>query len=927
MSLENEDRSLPESFYETKSESKRKSKLSYTREFLLSFSDLDVCKKLPKGFDASILSEFEDASGSLLERQRGSGGYSRGSSARWDTRSSGSSDKDGDLQLERESFMPDKRLVNQSRRSWQHTEHDGLLGSGAFPRPSSYAGPSAPKARGGGQYQLNRSTEPYQPPRPYKAVPFARKDYNDARNDETFGSSECSSQERAEEEKKGEVKSFELMRKEQKLTLQEKHKQITDNYKENHDDDMIALLQNSADKNSITNRSKKPDDDNMTSSSVSKNDSSKPSSVGSAPPSRPLVPPGFANAVGEKKIHKQSSSTFAEPQARNEAPEENLPLDKTGIGQQKENQSASSTDVRRSEAKSTSHIANEVGKLGSSFSSSREFNSIETIAYRTSSVEKVNELREDDILDDYASKKEASSKILSSATQDRSTSILEKLFGSSSSKSSVNSPTYVENLYPKVDEDTVPLVLPESSKFARWFPEEEDFSSKDLLSLIVDSEKAGQVSSASNAKTPKHISLSSPFENFLPTSVSTAVISEKHPQSENSNSSPVLTCEDLEQLMLAEASKSTSNVQLPVEAHWSVVDDQSKEQKPNVNNHASQHLLSLLHKGPKQETPSSPGLHVAANSNPEKVNSSEKSLTLEALFGAQFMNALQSVEAPVSVRIASANHLQDQDYVNSQVQHLNLGGAGFDERGPEIRLPEEDSLLAMNDPLDSLNRNLFPFAKPSKSIEELNEKLANLMPRDMERVQTRGQIDSEIRYHHHLQDRQFSQLPHPMNQTRPNFPSLDHLEAIHHDPHHPFPANVIPHHGGPWIDPAAAAHHLMLQQMPPQGNFPPPQNYPLQGMPRGIHVSHPIHQMPGFVPEMNNVHNFPPHHRQPDYGGLGMAMPGLATGEGGSSRPEALERLIQMELRAKSSKEVHPALAGHVPNIYGPELGMNFQYR
>lgn len=104
------------------------------------------------------------------------------------------------------------------------------------------------------------------------------------------------------------------MRKEQKLTLQEKHKQITDNYKENHDDDMIALLQNSADKNSITNRSKKQDDDSMTSSSVSKNDSSKPSSVGSAPPSRPLVPPGFANAVGEKKIHKQSSSTFAEPQ-------------------------------------------------------------------------------------------------------------------------------------------------------------------------------------------------------------------------------------------------------------------------------------------------------------------------------------------------------------------------------------------------------------------------------------------------------------------------------------------------------------------------------------------------------------------------------------------------------------------------------------
>jgi len=33
----------------------RKSKLSYTREFLLSLSKFDVCKKLPNGFDASIL--------------------------------------------------------------------------------------------------------------------------------------------------------------------------------------------------------------------------------------------------------------------------------------------------------------------------------------------------------------------------------------------------------------------------------------------------------------------------------------------------------------------------------------------------------------------------------------------------------------------------------------------------------------------------------------------------------------------------------------------------------------------------------------------------------------------------------------------------------------------------------------------------------
>jgi len=62
-----------------------------------------------------------------------------------------------------------KRFGNQSHRSWQGPEHDGLLGSGSFPRPSGYTpGLSAPKIRGNDNYQLNRSSEPYHPPRPYK---------------------------------------------------------------------------------------------------------------------------------------------------------------------------------------------------------------------------------------------------------------------------------------------------------------------------------------------------------------------------------------------------------------------------------------------------------------------------------------------------------------------------------------------------------------------------------------------------------------------------------------------------------------------------------------------------------------------------------------------------------------------------------------
>lgn len=62
-----------------------------------------------------------------------------------------------------------KRYVNPSRRGWHAPEHDGLLGSGSFHRPSGYApGASGPKFRPNDNYLLSRTTEPYHPPRPYK---------------------------------------------------------------------------------------------------------------------------------------------------------------------------------------------------------------------------------------------------------------------------------------------------------------------------------------------------------------------------------------------------------------------------------------------------------------------------------------------------------------------------------------------------------------------------------------------------------------------------------------------------------------------------------------------------------------------------------------------------------------------------------------
>ncbi|XP_020595988.1 uncharacterized protein LOC110035990 [Phalaenopsis equestris] len=106
----------------------KKPRISYTREFFLSLSELDVCKKLPGGFDKSILSDLEDAANTASERQRSFGNlslqgsrrgdygsqllnkpensniYTKGISSRWDTRSSGSSDRELDLQSDRESF-------------------------------------------------------------------------------------------------------------------------------------------------------------------------------------------------------------------------------------------------------------------------------------------------------------------------------------------------------------------------------------------------------------------------------------------------------------------------------------------------------------------------------------------------------------------------------------------------------------------------------------------------------------------------------------------------------------------------------------------------------------------------------------------------------------------------------------------------------
>jgi hypothetical protein len=120
-----------------------KTRIVYSRDFLLSFGELEHCKKLPAGFDTALLrsvrlrfywlvrllpddlcccmsnSDLQELSAGVLERNKGyyntplgrsdvSGVYTYSSrcgnsGGRWDTRSTGSSDRDGEAS-DRESL-------------------------------------------------------------------------------------------------------------------------------------------------------------------------------------------------------------------------------------------------------------------------------------------------------------------------------------------------------------------------------------------------------------------------------------------------------------------------------------------------------------------------------------------------------------------------------------------------------------------------------------------------------------------------------------------------------------------------------------------------------------------------------------------------------------------------------------------------------
>ncbi|XVF73127.1 hypothetical protein PTKIN_Ptkin12aG0176900 [Pterospermum kingtungense] len=714
MSSENEEQHSLDQHVDARKESQKKSIISYTRDFLLSLSELDVCKKLPPGIDKSILSEFEVGfqdrqripgpwTGGTLSGYRrmeygsspptrgDSGNYSRGIHGRWDNRSSGRSDRDSDSQSDWDSDSG-RRYGNQTRLSGQGPEHDGLLGSGSFPRPSGYqAGASAPKFRANDQSHLTRSNEPYHPPRPYKAVPHSRRETNDSYNDETFGSTECTSEDRAEEERKRRA-SFESWRKEQQKAFQEKK---INPERRKDDFDISELLLDSKDDKGLQNKSKESDEPKP----ASNNDSEKSSLPSQIPASRPLVPPGFTSTILERNAGTKTSLHSHSSQVRtseNEGSlsEVSLPLNGSSgdlLGKHSKQYAVETLTDQQLEGTTLHLLANNrTGKalnFSSALDKSKEAITLDSQTYKSSSLSEAFPAPGNSNVTELDSKKLLADKILIEPNQDGSTSILDKLFGSALTPDGGDSTNFPEPNDSKAYERWVPDTS-HSSKFAHLFLDEEkkpvdDLSTsrpKDLLSLIQGGERSG--SDVSDRIASKHVGSDFPFQSSqLPDRhVISNVMSPGIENSEQSYSindanisgAAFLTCEDLEKSILSE---STNNPMLPPPVEgWKIHEAESEKQEVNIDDRASHHLLSLLQSKPSTKnaiSSSNPDIgstervqnfetasvdsapHDTIEASAENASSLGKSLTLEALFGSAFMKELQSVGAPASVQRGS----------------------------------------------------------------------------------------------------------------------------------------------------------------------------------------------------------------------------------------------------------------------------------
>ncbi|GMH17271.1 hypothetical protein Nepgr_019112 [Nepenthes gracilis] len=619
------------------------SKISYTKEFLLSLSELEGCKKPPNGFDESILSEFDNNCHGTQDFRHDHGSYPptrrdvcscSWGIHRWDNRSRGRIDADSPSYSNSDTCG--RRNAIHSRHSWQNPEQDGLLGIASFPRASGHgAGASVSRSSAIDRYLHNRSNEPYHPLLPYKAMPHSWRNINESYDDETFG--KYSWQDRVEEERKRRAE-FESMRKEQHKALQQKLRLNSDMPKEHPLSDITALLEN-------PRENKIPDEVNENViKPASQNDSGKFSDSLQVWSSA-LVPAGFANCIpemnsGAKSLIHPDIGEGGRSELEDGHQDENKLAQKIGLWKQKSN-----TTIQSSEK----------GLKNSDLSSTIKACMDNNVGYQ--SLNEILRIREIRRLD---TDKICGCKIVAQSSQ--STSLLEKIFESALKGKHGGTDNFIQDQDTKTQIVWTPHSFP-SSKLAQGLIEEcnqplEDNSSKNsnhLLSLI-DSGKNGGSASDTNATD------SNP-ETVASNLTSAVVRINEQLNTNNLEAVPAfLTCEELERSIFSEISEYYSTSQPPRQGYYA---SNVETEHDNVNNFASQHLLSLLQKGkgykesPKDEPRDLEiGYIDAIHGNDTDENAVnfydlQKNSTLETPFGTQFMEELQSVCGPISAQTNS----------------------------------------------------------------------------------------------------------------------------------------------------------------------------------------------------------------------------------------------------------------------------------
>ncbi|CAA3006272.1 Hypothetical predicted protein [Olea europaea subsp. europaea] len=476
--------------------------------------------------------------------------------------------------------------------------------------------------------------------------------------------------------------SFVLMRKEQQKSLQEKQKMSLEKHKAGNASDLCESSEGNKEEKGLLGVYSELDVSTATTPILS-NESEKSSFSSNA--SRPPVPPGFTNNILEKSSDTNSLVPFPLAEIGKRVAGERLLHFRTnpiqngnvdGLDQQLSKE-ISSIDGQTEDKNKCVPLLNE-GKIVNSRSSlgvPHEKVNMEDQCDPTSFSYDHGILNESEL-----NAKALEDKVVGKS-EGKYLSVLDKFFGSALTMNDDSTVDSAEHHYGKVPDTWSPKCT-QSSKFAQWFYEEEaqsvnDISAgrpNDLLSLIVTSDKERSQVSAAKSEHFTHESSehTSKFSVDMP-SATNGISDEVLSSNEKEVSSTVLTCEDLEQSILSEYSQKNSNTMTLLKS-WSAF-SKNFEQPREHDDHASQHLFSLLQKGSDPNTMTlgpipdiSFGDKVLVSEEREigtaiddpkaeehtsNIHYSGKNLTLETLFGTAFMKELQSVEAPISVQRGS----------------------------------------------------------------------------------------------------------------------------------------------------------------------------------------------------------------------------------------------------------------------------------